>query len=387
MNQIADARPHILREYQAAGLLTKDEPEPLRLVWFDEIEPVLDARDFVQGVLVEGGAAVVYGESNAGKTFWITDLALHVAARLEWNGRRVEQGGVVYCVLEGGHGFNNRVAAWKEERGLHGQKIPFAAIPSSMNLLRPDADTPRLIEAIEAAAADIGGPVKLVVIDTLSRALAGGNENSPEDMGALVMNMDAIRAATGACVVFVHHTGKDSARGARGHSLLRAAIETEIEVVADKDGETKTATVVKQRDLPKGDVFGFTLESVELGRNRHGEPVTTCLVRPSLAVAAARKDKRLHPEAESLKREVHSLIASEGQTRRPMPDMPLSPTVTKERLRTFLIQSGWLQVSTAVSGTETVPKPELTRLWKRLDALKTAEILGFNKDDVWLAKR
>jgi hypothetical protein len=256
-----------------------DKPDgDLPLLWFGDIEPVLDVKDFVQGVLIEQGAAVVYGESNAGKTFWTTDLALHVAAGDSWCGKRVERGGVVYCVLEGGIGFKNRVAAWKKARGLEGHPIPFVAIPSGLNLLDPLADTPRLIKAVKAAAEAMGIPVKLVVIDTLSRALAGGNENAPEDMGALVMNMDTIRTETGAAALFVHHCGKDQAKGARGHSSLRAAIDTEIEVIADEESDAKTATIVKQRDLPKGDHFNFKLKVIELGQNRHGEAVTTCTV-------------------------------------------------------------------------------------------------------------
>jgi hypothetical protein len=39
----------------------------LSLLWFDEIKPVFDAKDFVQGVLIEGGAVTVYGGSNTGK--------------------------------------------------------------------------------------------------------------------------------------------------------------------------------------------------------------------------------------------------------------------------------------------------------------------------------
>jgi len=107
--------------------------------------------------------------------------------------------------------------------------------------------------------------------------MAGGNENASEDMGALVQNMDKIRAETSACVMFIHHSGKDQAKGARGHSSLRAAVDTEIEVVAG-EGAAKAATVVKQREMKKGDVFGFTLRVMELGTNRHGEAVTTCLV-------------------------------------------------------------------------------------------------------------
>jgi hypothetical protein len=159
------------------------------------------------------------------------------------------------------------------------------AVPSQVNLLNPDADTPRVIAAAADAAEHMGAPIKLIVVDTLARAMAGGNENAPEDMGALVMNMDRIREKTGATVLFIHHSGKDAAKGARGHSSLRAAIDTEIEVEAS-DGPARRATVVKQRDMRKGDVFGFELEVVELGENRHGEAVTTCLVRPADDVAA-----------------------------------------------------------------------------------------------------
>ena len=126
-------------------------------------------------------------------------------------------------------------------------------------------------------------PVKLIVIDTLARAFAGGNENASEDMGALVRNMDQIREATGANVLFIHHSGKDQAKGARGHSSLRAAIDTEIEVTAPKDGQPHMATIVKQREMPKGAEFPFSLDVVALGTNRHGEAVTSCVVVPAEA--------------------------------------------------------------------------------------------------------
>lgn len=319
-----------------------DEPEPeaaehvpptytkpaLPMLWFDEIEPLLDAQDFVQGVLVEQSAAVVYGESNAGKTFWTTDLALHVAAGMEWNGRRVEQGGVVYCVLEGGRGFRNRVSVWRDAKGV--KQIPFAAIPAALNLLHPDADTRPLIDAIKAAAERIGMPVKLVVVDTLSRAMAGGNENAPEDMGALVRNMDLIRQETGACVLFVHHSGKDAAKGARGHSLLRAAIDTEIEVVGSEGQEEKTATVVKQRELSKGDVFAFKLDVVKLGKNRHLEDVTSCFVTPCHAHVPPTRPVRLTDTAQLGLRALMIALDKAGARLPNLPEYPADTWATTQ---------------------------------------------------------
>lgn len=291
----------------------KAAPQLLPLAWFEEIEAQQDALDFVQGVLTEQGASVVYGESNSGKTFFVTDLALCVAASKEWMGRRVEGGPVAYCVLEGGMGFRNRVSAWRTEHNMEDACIPFAAIPASINLLAADADTPRLVQTIKAAEERAGAPFRLIVVDTLSRAMAGGNENAPEDMGALVRNMDLIREQTGAHLLFIHHSGKDASRGARGHSLLRAAVDTEIEVTSDEDAGTRCAKVVKQREMPKGMAFGFVLNVVEIGHNRHAEPVTSCIVSPVAEDAPAPGRKKLTGHTLRAHEILSDLIAASGQ--------------------------------------------------------------------------
>lgn len=288
---------------------------PLPLEWFEEIKAQADALDFVQGVLTEQGASVVYGESNCGKTFFATDLALCVAASRFWMGKRVEGGPVAYCVLEGGMGFRNRVHAWRAEHGMEDAQIPFVAIPASINLLNPEADTPRLIETLKRAEERAGGKFRLIVVDTLSRAMSGGNENAPEDMGALVKNMDTIREHTGAHVLFIHHSGKDAAKGARGHSLLRAAVDTEIEVTADEEAGTRQARVVKQRELPKGLTFPFALKVVEVGTNRHDEPVTSCIVQQAENSGdAPSSGKRLSGDVRQAFEVLCDAVASDGAT-------------------------------------------------------------------------
>ena len=223
---------------------------------------------------------------------------------------------MIYAALEGNRGFRNRVAAWKEAHDTLENPILFAAIQSSINLLDASAAVPALIASIQAAADKFVSPVKLVVVDTLSRALAGGDENSSVDMGTLIANMDRIRAETGAAVLFVHHSGKDQAKGARGWSGIKAAIDTEIEVRVDEAG-TRVAETVKQREMKKGDIFAFTLDVIELGMNQHGEPVTTCLVKHSNdeAHAGASLHRRRLPQQQQRALEVLAdLVAGSGQS-------------------------------------------------------------------------
>jgi hypothetical protein len=286
------------------------KPTGLPLIYFQDVKPALKAEDFIEGLLIKAAMSVTYGPSNCGKTFFMADLALHVAMGLEWRGREVEQAGVIYCAMEGAHGIQNRVAAFALAHGLAGQEIPFAIIPVALNLLHPEADTSRLIDAIAEAAARMAIPVGLVVMDTLSRAMAGGNENAPEDMGALVANSDRIRQATGAHVAWIHHSGKDQAQGARGHSLLRAATDTEIEINRADNDSPSVAKVTKQRELEIDGVFGFTLKRVELGLNHRGKPVTSCVVEPTDEGPAKPRISLTNGEAMAL-RILHDVMATQ----------------------------------------------------------------------------
>ena len=117
---------------------------------------------------------------------------------------------------------------------------------------------------------------RLIVIDTLSRALAGGDENSPKDMGSFILNVGKLMNATDGAVLAIHHCGKDEARGMRGHSSLLGAVDTELEIVR-RFAEDKSAsiTITKQKDGEDGLTFevplrsepaGSTTETVESGR-------------------------------------------------------------------------------------------------------------------------
>lgn len=390
----------------AAGDLRKAESERKRqlpILFFDAIKAVMSSNDFVGGLLIEGSAAVVYGDSNTGKTFWTLDLSLHVASGKPWNGRRVERGGVLYVVMEGTDGFRNRVAAWREHRCEPGDQPLFAAVPASINLREEDG-AGALVDAAKQAAEHWGQPVKLIVIDTVARALAGGDESGSVDMGALVQMVDLIRKETGACVLLIHHSGKDPTKGGRGHSSLRGAVDTEIEIKAGDDG-LATATVTKQRDLQKGDRFGFRLETVILGQNtKTGENVTTCVVMPTDApTAELRAGAKLNAEAETLRRAIVDMVADgEAQPTIPEPGMPEVPAIPRKRLQEALLRNGWLRTvpapgqsqhsdphsehSVSHSGGWKVPDSEHTKLWRKLNDLKAKGIIGHNRAYVWLAR-
>ena len=108
---------------------------------------------------------------------------------------------------------------------------------------------------------------------------------------------DRLREKTGVYLALVHHSGKDASRGSRGHSLLPAAIDTEIEVTRDEGSKISTARVTKQRDLPTEGSFSFTLRQIELGIDQDNDPVTSCVIEETEADAAASAKRKRLPDA------------------------------------------------------------------------------------------
>ena len=161
----------------------------------------------------------------------------------------------------------------------HGCRVPgFVIVKSPINLFDGAADTAAVIATVRELERKHGAKVSLIIGDTLARISAGANENSGEDMGVVLRNADAIREATGATFLWIHHCGKDQARGMRGWSGVRAAVDTEIEITEDKATGLRSAEITKQRDLPgKGDRLGFRRKRL-LRRNRWGTPRGSCVV-------------------------------------------------------------------------------------------------------------
>lgn len=333
-----------------------------------------DTQDFVQGTLTKGAMSVVYGESNCGKTFFMSDLAFHIVQGKEWNGKRVEKGNVLYICMEGAFGLKNRIVAYRKHTGqtLNG----FLMMPCSVDFTAEnDNDINELISLLENAKGQLGD-ISLIVIDTLARAVAGGDENSGQDMGMLVRKSDIIRAYTGAHVCFIHHSGKDKARGARGHSSLRAAVDTEIEISRSEGSDYSSAKVAKQRDMERGEDLYFKLKTIDLGKNRHGESVTSCVVEPYDLQNDLKE--RIHKKIKSGKTKVAfdaliECIGDKGMVKN-SPDLPKTKIVLENQFIEYLTKRGVL------SDNPKSAKIQYSRI--RIDLIEN-ELLNYRDGYLW----
>lgn len=299
--------------------------------WTDTTQ-LTPQEPLVAGVLDRGCFSMCYGATNVGKSFVHIDLAARVALGWPWQGRAVRQGAAIFVAPDGGRGLRPRIEAWRRFHRVEAD-APFYVVADAIDLVHGD-DTGLLLQRIAELPEDARHP-ELIIVDTLSRAFGGSNENGSEGMGPFVANCDRIRADTGAHVCVIHHAGKKDGAGARGHSLLKAALDSEIEIT--KAGNIITARVTKQRDHAEGDEFRSELREIEIGRDVAGAAITTCVVAP----ATAKDGGKLPPTAAKALMVLRACIEQTGEA---VPGLKGSPpgarAVTFERWRHMLAGDG-----------------------------------------------
>jgi hypothetical protein len=259
---------------EAEGPADSPDAALLPIEWGEDVAPRLSALWLIKRTLPQVGLALIFGHPGSGKTFLALDMAAHIAMGWDWNGSKVRKGVVVYVCAEGQNGARNRIAAFKAHYAISGQ-FPLALVPCSIDLFDPTADRARLAATVRHAAERYGEDPALIVVDTLSKTLGAGKENT-DDLGVYLSNCQWLSTTFQCCVMPVHHRPKDQeTRDPRGHGSLKGGLDTVILVEA---GQTKRATITKQRDDEERHLLLFNLRVHELGYDEDGELITSCTV-------------------------------------------------------------------------------------------------------------
>src|SRR5215475_13779139 len=233
-----------VRDYHANREPAQRQAVPFRFVLPRDI--TLQPKAFlIDGFVGAAETSAWYGPPDGGKSTVVLDAACHVAAKLDYCGRRVTRGAVLYVAVERGAVVERRVLAWCAHHGE--TDIPLAVVSETIDLRTNTLDADRIIATARAFAEACGQEVVWIIIDTLNRALAGGDENSSKDMGALIAAVDRIQRSTGAHCSLIHHVPADRTDRMRGHSSVLGAVDLTVRIT--KDDTTVTVEADKANDL------------------------------------------------------------------------------------------------------------------------------------------
>lgn len=195
-----------------SGTMSRDE-NPLDAV---EIVGISASRDLpplkqaiIHNVIRQGGKLILTGDSKAGKTFLLIELATALAFGREWCGLRCEESTVLYVNLELEEAeFLHRFRGVLDKLGIT-KEIPSERI-GILNARGKAANAKELTDALlgrlEANSYDT------VIIDPIYK-VQDGDENSAQSIALLVRELDRLAEEAGCTIIYSHHHPKRVSMG------------------------------------------------------------------------------------------------------------------------------------------------------------------------------
>lgn len=227
----------------------------------------------IPGLIPDRATVLITGASGAFKSFIALDIACAIASKTVTFGQTsVRTGRVLYATNEGLIEIGMlRCPAWQQHRGLADAQLDnFHTVPC-----------PRIINEGEVGMfkAEIRAQVKLtplaaIFLDTVTKCMAGLDENNPRDASLMVAFMDDLRDEFNCPVIALNHFGKGAeVTGGKGSSVLPAGIDTLIEVRRIPETLAVEVKVVQHKDAetPKAP---WTFEGIPVGRSLVFDPTT-----------------------------------------------------------------------------------------------------------------
>jgi RecA-family ATPase len=222
-----------------AALNGRPPAEPFQVYTADDLAHLPPPSYLVHDYVVARALTVLYGGPGVYKSFLALDWALCIASGIPWGHKAVQEGTVLYIAAEGFSGLLRRVDAWCSEHELpRPDRIRF--LPEVVNLLDPHD-----LERAKATIDSLPEPPVLTVIDTLARAMPGGEENSAKDMGKVIDEARKLALLADGAALALHHTGVEGNRE-RGSSSLRGAADAMH--LLKLDGADRLLEVTKMKD-------------------------------------------------------------------------------------------------------------------------------------------
>jgi 5S rRNA maturation endonuclease (ribonuclease M5) len=193
----------------------------------DEVlSEVTNPKWLIKDVVEEESLMQIYGAPKSGKSFVAIAMSCAIATGKDFYGNKAFKKPVLYIVGEGLRGCKRRLSAIQQ--GMYSLKDAPLYLSDRAVRIGDKDDFERLVQEIEAVKS-IEGDIGMIVVDTFQRNFGGGNENSAEDVGNFIHQLDGLISTYGCNVCIVHHSGHEGTR-ARGSSVIGASLDYEFKV-------------------------------------------------------------------------------------------------------------------------------------------------------------
>lgn len=254
-NPIALAREAALDVVTSTVSNSERPSRILRLYEYAEMISLPDPEWLVEGVLLKQTSALLFGKSNAFKTFLAIDIGLSVAVARHWHRHEVKQADVLFVATEGARGvMQARIPGWYDFYDIAPERRSHAAVyPQAISLDNAD-QVAILIATMQHRQ------IGLLILDIFGGTM-DGKEVEDITARAWVKSNERIIRETGAATLTVAHSGYSDSSRARMHSHFWGSFGSRMLVEGNKEQRTTVLTIDRHKDSDSGQRWAFRLET------------------------------------------------------------------------------------------------------------------------------
>lgn len=201
----------------------------------DEIMEFPDPKFLIEDRILENSFCLIVGPPGCGKTFVALSMALSISTnQSNWWGARIERTGpIIYISSEGRADLKFRISAWGMELDIDPKGKGFRLLDQSVNFTDP-ASFLLLVDSLkDLIENDLKQKPAAIIIDTVSRAIPGADENLQKDMTPFIEKCGILQRIFDTAAIGVHHTNRSG--GLRGSTVFDGAADTIMMVKYDHE--------------------------------------------------------------------------------------------------------------------------------------------------------
>lgn len=217
------------------------------------------------------GSALWAGDSGSGKSTFVLNVNLSRVCDVNFVGKAVKPGFLIWVGAESVDEIYPRVAAFMACHNLPEEKLRNVLILDEAVPFNNAAEIQDFIASVKEQMAEMGITYQdfqlIFTFDTYARCTPGADENNTQETKVISDTIDLVCSAFNAHVDFIHHT---NAQGKiRGSTVFKAGVDTAW--VITKDRETMKLECLKMRGHVEPEPFTVLMRSIVLDENNPDE--------------------------------------------------------------------------------------------------------------------
>lgn len=294
----------------------KPKPKATKVVDWLDVVAAPSPEWLIDNLIAMDSLTMLAAASTAGKSLLTLDWCLRMVHGMDWHGRVIRPGSVLYLCGEGAAGIGGRIRGWQAH---HSEQAPLSKHYLGFSQGIPTLSTPTgLVDLglmIEGTAKKHGHAPALVVVDTLSQAFGEGDENDSSTVAPAIRALTDLRQKWKCAILVLHHITKSSTtltlNSVRGSGAFTANVDAVLGISQQDD--IRTLRTLKLKDGEMAPPISFEVVGWKTGRVLPDGSVESA---PVIVPAKSMEPVDKISDAERRIRAALSMVKTEGMTRR-----------------------------------------------------------------------